>query len=126
VADTLLHPTPISAALNNTLAVANWRKRAAEWLLTKAAEQDSNNVRWPEHAKAYATWRLIPQILRRTAEELTGKLQEKPDAWLIFFEDPDHGHEIFKGQGAEEAAHRRWEQARTHWTCHLFVRIVTR
>lgn len=49
-----------------------------------------------------------------------GPLEPGTEAWAILFEDPDHGNETFFGEGAAEAALRRFEQARQTWNCTLF------
>lgn len=45
---------------------------------------------------------------------------ERDTAWAILYEDPDHRNEVFFGAGAEEAARRRFAQARQMWNCTLF------
>jgi hypothetical protein len=42
------------------------------------------------------------------------------ERWLLWFADPDKKPEHFSGHGAEEAARRRFDQARMAWTCWLF------
>src|SRR5690606_21722705 len=51
-----------------------WRQRAAEWLEAKAAEQEANNQRWPDHAAAYGSWRDRPGVLRLLAMEVRAAL----------------------------------------------------
>lgn len=66
-----------------------------------------------------------PRDIRRIVEGLQGKTKApRPGAWLIWYEDPDHKPEVFVGEGAEEAARRRFAQARDAWSCHLFQRIA--
>lgn len=40
------------------------------------------------------------------------------------YEDADREQEIFVGEGATEAALKRFEQAKTAWNCHLFRRVA--
>lgn len=49
-------------------------------------------------------------------------IEETPEseAWAILYEDPDHGNEVFFGAGAEEAARKRFANARLTWNCTLF------
>ncbi|HEY4529362.1 MAG TPA: hypothetical protein VIG97_03385 [Luteimonas sp.] len=47
-----------------------WRQKAAEWLVAKAALQEANNQRWPEHAATYNAWRERPGVLRQLASEV--------------------------------------------------------
>lgn len=119
-------PGPMAAAIANTFGAYSWRERAASWLLEKALEQESNNLRWPEHAREYASWRLKPRILRYLAAELVNVRQLDTDsgAWLVWFEEPSMKHDIFWGHGAPQAAYSRFERARDHWSCHLFARIL--
>lgn len=60
----------------------NWRNKAAEWLESKAAEQEANNLRWPDHAAVYPSWREKPAILQTLARELlaTAQQPESPNA----------------------------------------------
>ena len=48
----------------------NWKMQAVAWLRGKAAEQEQNNERWPEHAKCYQTWRDYVTFAQRLADEL--------------------------------------------------------
>ena len=45
------------------------------------------------------------------------------DAWLIYFDDANRKPELFTGEGAEQAAHRRYDALLTNWNCHLFQKI---
>lgn len=49
---------------------------------------------------------------------------DENDVWLIFFEDADQPPEIFSGEGAKEAARRRFADVRQAWSCHLFRRVA--
>lgn len=121
-------PGPISEALAATLHVATWRQRAAHWLRQEACKQELTNQQYPAHAAEYRSWRVRPYLLRMWADTLAGKLEaaqcsDPPGTWLLYFEDPDHGHEVYTGDGADDAAFRRYQAARMQWSCHLFVRV---
>jgi hypothetical protein len=51
---------------------------------------------------------------------------DDPDVWLLWYEDPDHGPEIFSGSGATARATARYDQQRQAWSCHLFLRLPAR
>ena len=58
------------------------------------------------------------------APSATRAISPSPDTlWVVWFEDKDHGPEVFFGPGAEEGARRRYEQAKGAWSCHLLVRV---
>jgi hypothetical protein len=40
--------------------------------------------------------------------------------WLLYYADVDVSPELFAGHGAEQAALRRFEQAKIGWTCVLY------
>lgn len=65
-------------SLNGPSAVPDWRTKAADWLETKAAEQEANNLRWPDHAAAYLLWRERPAIFKSLARELLAAAPEPP------------------------------------------------
>lgn len=46
-----------------------------------------------------------------------------PGTWILFFEDQDMRPEHFGGTGAREAAIKRYIQASTQWSCHLFQKM---
>lgn len=39
--------------------------------------------------------------------------------WVIFYDDADKRPEFFTGEGAADAAHKRYQQMRGAWDCHL-------
>ncbi len=43
--------------------------------------------------------------------------------WVIYFDDADRKPEVFGGEGAENAAKRRYEQISISWNAHLFVKV---
>ena len=45
--------------------------------------------------------------------------------YLIYFEDAEVPCDIYDGQGAEEAARKRFKDASQNWACHLFQKIET-
>lgn len=49
---------------------------------------------------------------------------EDPTVWLITYAEAGIPHELFSGCGATDAAHRRFEQIRVGYNCHLFVRAA--
>ncbi|GEM_PF-1085306 len=53
-----------------------WRQKAADWLESKAAEQEANNEKWPDHAAAYKEWRDRPGILRSLAIQVLAAQQQ--------------------------------------------------
>ncbi len=42
------------------------------------------------------------------------------DAWILVYEDASVEDERFSGDGATEAARKRFDRARENWACHLF------
>ena len=47
-----------------------------------------------------------------------------PCHWMIVYDDAEVRAERFSGSGATEAAHRRFDQVKTGYNCHLFVRVA--
>lgn len=48
----------------------------------------------------------------------------EPDGlWLIYFHDKDVQPEVFAGEGAEDAARRRYDQVSTGYNCHLMGEV---
>lgn len=43
--------------------------------------------------------------------------------WAILFDDPEVEREVFVGNGAEEAAKKRFAQCLNNWTCYLFKEV---
>lgn len=65
--------------LNSGLMLKDWwRKHAARWLEEKATEQEAANIKYPDHAKCYKTWRDRPQQLRSLAEDVR-RVEQPPD-----------------------------------------------
>jgi hypothetical protein len=71
---------------------------------------DQEELRWSQAAIDFAA------LVRTDAPP--------PSAWLIFYEDHVVTPEVFVGEGAKEAAYKRFNQARDHWSCHLFARVA--
>lgn len=57
-----------------------WERLAVAWLRGRAAAQDQNNERWPEHAKAYDRWRYYVTIAQALADELEGNGRRPRDS----------------------------------------------
>ena len=60
-----------------------WQAKAAEWLESKAKEQEANNLRWPDHAAAYQSWRDRPSMLRMLAIELASAPPPQPREGMV-------------------------------------------
>ena len=52
---------------------------------------------------------------------MSDQYQDRQPFWAIWFDDADRELEIFAGEGAEEAAKRRYEVCRVQWNCELLV-----
>jgi hypothetical protein len=47
------------------------------------------------------------------------------EALILWYEDPDQPQEMFSGNGAVDAAYRRFQQQRDSWSCHLFQCVLS-
>ena len=67
-----------------------------------------------------------PQGLRECCEHLNAAWHTIPSTCphIIWYDDRDRAPEIFAGEGAKEAAERRFEQISDSWNAHLFVSIA--
>jgi hypothetical protein len=89
-------------------------------VLSALAEGTPPLVTWPAVVPSHRAAFEAPTVTPQADGIVRGPLAPGDEAWAILYEDPDHGNEVFSGAGAEQAAVRRFEQARQTWNCTLF------
>lgn len=75
-----LRPAAPAQSAQRAAEPVAWERLAVAWLRGRAAAQDQNNERWPEHAKAYDRWRYYVTIAQVLADELEGNGRRPRDS----------------------------------------------
>ena len=68
----------------------------------------------------------IEEVAYQTWLDTKRRPQETPAAcsWIIRYADQDVPDEVFGGEGAEEAARRRFDQQRGAWSISLYQEVA--